>query len=245
MEAEINVLIIEDDFRIAGIHQEITENITGFIVDKSVKSSEEALKFLKECERLPQVILLDIFIPDTEGLSLFHSLRQSYPTVDIIIISAANDDNTILETKRFGAFDYIIKPVDHTRLKEALYRYQDYVKLIQYKRSFTQKDVDEIFGSSSVDGGKEASPAQRLPKGVDPLTLQEIINFLEDDAYEPMTSTKISKSLGMSRSTVRRYMEYLVTINKVDAALNYGNVGRPLRQYIYRKQNEQNDSKKQ
>ncbi len=243
MKKMIDVLIIEDDFWIAGIHEEIVKSIPDLHVSFVAKSSKEAFSFLNECKTLPNVILLDIYIPDTEGLTLYQTLRSTYPTVDIIVITAANDKQTILRTKQYGAFDFIIKPVDKSRLTSALDRYKEFYEVINSKQNFTQAETDKIFHSGSVSENKvDYRQNNQLPKGIDPLTLQEIMSFLTSGAYEPMTATEISKALGMSRSTVRRYMEYLVSMNKAEAVLNYGSVGRPLRQYIYHGQNEQNGS---
>ncbi len=242
MEQKIDVLIIEDDFWIAGIHKDLVEQIPSFHVQHIAKSSEEAQNFLSHSEQLPHIILLDIYIPDTEGLTLFYSLRNHFPSIDIIVITAANDLRTIVETRRAGAFDFIIKPVDQHRFRQSLYSYATFQDQINRSASFNQEEVNKLFRMTSLASSQEKKPSQ-LPKGIDPLTLHEIIGFLEDDTYETMTATDISESLGMSRSTVRRYMEYLVSTNQAEAMLHYGSVGRPLRQYIYRKQYEQNAEK--
>ncbi|MEI3607927.1 response regulator [Pseudogracilibacillus sp. SE30717A] len=243
MKKTIDVLIIEDDFWIAGIHEEIVDSFTGFNVSSVAKSGTEALHYLNNCKKLPQMILLDIYIPDTEGLNLFKTLRSTFSEVDIIVITAADDKTTILNTRQYGAFDYIIKPVDKSRLTTSLKTYKQYYEFIHSKQNLTQAEVDKIFHFGSFSPGSvNNNQNNHLPKGIDPLTLQEITSFLTSDIYEPMTATEISKALGMSRSTVRRYTEYLVSVNKAEAVLNYGNVGRPLRQYIYHEQNEQNET---
>ncbi|QTD39498.1 response regulator [Sporosarcina sp. Te-1] len=239
MDQPLKVLIIEDDFWIAGIHKEIVEKIQPFYVMHTAKSAEEALQYLCGCEPLPDLVLLDIYIPDMKGLALFFRLRTHYPALDIIIVSAANDKKTIVETKRAGAFDYIIKPVDQSRLNQALYSYVAYQELIDRTESFDQQDVDRLFRAMPNEG-QPAQMTGQLPKGIDPLTLQEILGFLATHTEEPIGATAISQSVGASRSTVRRYMEYLVSIRQAEAIQHYGGVGRPLRQYIYRGQNEQN-----
>lgn len=239
MNQIIEVLIIEDDFWIAGIHKDIVENIQPFRVTHIAKSAEEAVRFLEGCEQLPQLVLLDLYIPDTEGLTLFNNLKARYPSIDIIVVSAANDRKTIVETKRAGAFDFIIKPVDQQRFNQSLHAYVEFRKRIDGPGPFKQQEVDRLFRMMSGENKIERETGE-LPKGIDPLTLQEIIGYLENQATGPMTATAISDALGMSRSTVRRYMEYLVATEQVEAVQHYGNVGRPLRQYIYREQNEQN-----
>ncbi|MBB4825038.1 response regulator of citrate/malate metabolism [Sporosarcina luteola] len=239
MEQPLKVLIIEDDFWIAGIHKEIVEKIQPFTVVHTAKSAEEALRYVSRCEALPDLVLLDIYIPDTEGLTLFYSLRSQYPSMDLIIISAANDKRTIVATRQAGAFDYIIKPVDQSRLHQALYSYVSFQELLQQSTLFNQQEVDRLFRMMPSEGQAEQT-AGHLPKGIDPLTLQEILGFLASHLGEPIGATAISQSVGASRSTVRRYMEYLVATRQAEAIQHYGGVGRPLRQYIYRGQNEQN-----
>ena len=72
----IQVLIVEDDFRIADINRQFVNRVEGFAVLDIVKTAEEALAYLREMKFLPQLILLDVYIPDAEGLSLFWTLRQ-------------------------------------------------------------------------------------------------------------------------------------------------------------------------
>lgn len=244
MDKRFNVLIIEDDFWIAGIHKEIVEKVQTFTVVHTAKSAKEALQYLSTGQPLPDLVLLDIYIPDTEGLALFNQLKAQYPEVDLIIISAANDSRTIVETRRAGAFDYIIKPVDQSRLIQTLFSYASYQELLHQSSVFNQTEVDRLFRVMPSEGQSEQTTSH-LPKGIDSLTLQEILGFLTDHMNEAISATEISQSVGASRSTVRRYMEYLVSAGQAEAIQHYGGVGRPLRQYIFRGQNEQNARNKE
>ena len=116
----IQVLIVEDDFRIADINRQFVERVEGFAVLEIVKTSEEALAYLRSHSALPQLILLDVYIPDVEGLSLFWKLRQEFNEIDVIMVTAAKEVVTIAETLRGGIFDYIVKPVDFGRFEQTL-----------------------------------------------------------------------------------------------------------------------------
>src|SRR5690606_28071604 len=125
MKPNIHVLIIEDEFRVAGINQELVDQIEGFHVEAIAKTGDEAIAFLQQADPLPDLVLLDVYIPDRSGLSLFWEIRSAYPKADILMLSAATDAGTIEQTMRGGIFDYLIKPVDFNRFQESLLRYRD------------------------------------------------------------------------------------------------------------------------
>ena len=84
MHEAYRVLIVEDDFRIVNINRQFVEKVDGFIVSDTVRTGEEALAFLSEGNELPDIILLDIYIPDVEDLNLFWEIRSTYKEIDII-----------------------------------------------------------------------------------------------------------------------------------------------------------------
>src|SRR5690625_4501031 len=87
---KFNVVIIEDDFRIARIHEEMIEQNDSFRVVQSCLTAKEALKYLAEVEQLPHIILLDMYIPDVKGFDLLETLKGKYPYIAIIIDSSAD-----------------------------------------------------------------------------------------------------------------------------------------------------------
>lgn len=237
MTETYGVLIVEDDFRIANIHHQFIEDIDSFTVYGAVKTGKEALSFLEESNKIPDIILLDIYIPDVEGLDLFWKLRMMNKATDIIIVTAANEVETIQETVRGGVFDYIIKPVDKKRFEQTFNRYKKKRRLFASKEVLEQDDIDTYILP-------EASPKKesaQLPKGIDALTLEKITELLKNKLSGGITAVELGKQIGTSRSTARRYLEYLVSINKIETKLKYGSVGRPERKYFLRETYEQNE----
>ncbi|MRT18363.1 response regulator, partial [Vitellibacter sp. q18] len=90
------------------------------------------------------LILLDIYIPDVEGLDLFWDLRSKYRTVDIVIVSAAAEANIMENVLRGGIFDYIIKPVDANRFAEMLKRYQERRRFLATREILNQQEMDDV-----------------------------------------------------------------------------------------------------
>ena len=239
MKESFSVLIVEDDFRVAEINRKYVENMKGFYVQSTVNSGKEALSFLDMAKDPPDLILLDIYIPDVEGLDLLWKIRNGHRDVDIIVVTAAKEVATIQEAFRGGIFDFIVKPFDHERFEQTLMRYQKFRKQLDSNRELTQEEIDQLKGikeSPSMDGPFD----EVYPKGIDPITLNEITRLFEEKKIGQTTAAELSKQIGTSRSTARRYLEYLVLTKKIETKLIYGTVGRPERKYIPRETYEQN-----
>jgi len=189
----------------------------------------EALSIIKESDIQPDLILLDVYIPDSEGLSLFWQVRKGYPKIDIIMLTAAKEVETIEETLRGGIFDYIVKPINFARFEKTLERYKEKKQLLSTKTELEQDDIDRLIGQNKVTGQRE--PVESFPKGIDQLTLSKINNVLKSSDANGVNALETGEEVGVSRSTARRYLEYLVSVNEAKAQLIYGEVGRPERKY--------------
>ncbi len=220
------VLIVEDDFKVAEINAQYVRRIEGFKVLGITKTAKETLEFLSG--QVPDLILLDTYIPDVENLELLWKIRQQYKNIDVIMVTAAKEVANIEEAIRGGIVDYIIKPFDFTRFKIALEDYAEKKAILKAKESMDQKDVDQLM-SVSGDSSEVNETEQVLPKGISALTLEKIENIIT--GLEGVTAEELGNKIGVSRITARRYLEYLVFLNKVKAELKYGKVGRPERRY--------------
>lgn len=90
----------------------------------------------------------------------------------------------------------------------------------------SQAMIDHIFGNSV----KTALPAEDLPTGINSITLRKIKEALQT-ASEGLTAEELGEKMGASRTTARRYAEYLVSKEEARAELEYGIIGRPERKY--------------
>ncbi|OPH60721.1 two-component system response regulator [Paenibacillus ferrarius] len=227
----VEVLIVEDDVKIAEINRRFVEKVDGFRV---VGIATDALQAKEQLEILtPHLVLLDVYLPGASGLEMLSFIRQHYRETDVIMITAAKEIDAIREAIRSGAFDYIMKPLVFNRLQETLLRYLNFHReLLRMKESgmINQSDVDRLWlGAPKKDSGSDTS---FLPKGIDKLTLVKIVHAISA-AENGLTADQIAKEIGVSRSTGRRYLEHLVSSGDLYADLSYGVVGRPER--VYRK----------
>ena len=231
MKQVLHVLIIEDDFRVAEINRQLVEQVAGYQVDGVAKTGDEAMAFLKNCGQLPDLILLDVFIPDRNGLELLREIRSHFHPIDIAMLSAAKEAATIEEALRCGIFDYLVKPVNFARFEQALLRFAEQKALLASRQELEQTDIDRLIGIEPIAVLSDAADSD-LPKGIDQLTLVGVIEILQSSAPAGINAMETGKAVGVSRSTARRYLEHLVSIGEAKAQLNYGEIGRPERRYI-------------
>jgi two-component system, CitB family, response regulator len=228
---EIEVLIVEDDLRIAEIQQRFIEQIQGFQVVGIAASYIEARTLIDILK--PDLLLLDVYFPDMNGLDLLKETKQLEKHTDVIMITATKELDKVQEAISIGVFDYMIKPVVFDRFKQALQRYQDFHKKLfilgKENTLITQQEVDRLLRKEvEITSNNDRSS---LPKGIDPLTLEKVIEVLRKVGIG-LTAESVAKEIGVSRTTARRYLEHLVSIEQIEADLAYGTVGRPERVYI-------------
>jgi two-component system, CitB family, response regulator len=227
---DIEVLIVEDDLRIAEIQKRFLEQIEGFQAVGIAASYLEAKTLMDILQ--PDLLLLDVYFPDMNGIDLLKETKQQSKQMDVIMITATKEIHRVQEAISIGVFDYIIKPVVFDRFRQSLLRYKEYHgNLLQLGKDIThvtQQQVDKLLRKEADGAGTEKS---YLPKGIDPLTLEKVMEVLGKVEYG-LTAESVAKEIGVSRTTARRYLEHLVYNESIEADLSYGTVGRPERVYI-------------
>ncbi len=221
----IKVLIVDDDFMVAKVHAGFIQRTPGFAVVGVAHTGAQAMT---ETARLqPDLVLLDIHLPDVNGLDLMARLREEAPELDVLVISAAREVETVRRALRGGIVHYLIKPFSQSDLQERLEHYRSaYQGLDLSKDVAEQSDVNRVFGLEPADG---AERTDRLPKGCSPETLGRVVDVLQSAAAD-LSAAEVAELLGTSRVSARRYLEYLHDESRVEVRLKYG-AGRPERRY--------------
>ncbi|MCW8332523.1 response regulator [Vibrio sp. SCSIO 43135] len=223
MSAMTRVMIIEDDLAIAELHHRYLTQMGGFEVIGIATSRAEAEMQLEVLK--PQLVLLDVYLPDGTGLDILQKVRGSNQGCDVILITAARDVETLQQAMRGGVVDYLLKPVMFPRLEAALKKYQAQQQELDNVADLDQGLVDKMLQASN----SQDNSAKRLPKGIDSVTLDKIRALFCEPVS--LTADEAGESIGASRTTARRYLEYLISSGELEADLNYGTVGRPERSY--------------
>jgi len=227
-DADIRLLIVEDDQRISELHRRFVEKTPGFAVVGLANTLEAAFEMTELLA--PDLILLDLFFPEGSGMDLLRAIRAGDRRIDVILITAAREVGALQEALHGGVFDYLVKPVYFDRFQDALNKYRDYFGRLQTGGTLEQQDIDRLFHPQAASEG----PQRTLPKGVDPLTLGKIRQVFADPAVRDLSADEVGRQVGVSRITARRYLEFLISEGFLTADLLYGAVGRPERRYFRR-----------
>ncbi len=223
----IGVLIVDDDFMVAKVHAGFVSAIPGFEVVGTAATGAQALE---EVARLsPDLVLLDVYLPDMTGLEVLRRLRAAGARSDVIVISAARDVDSIRSALHGGVLHYLVKPFDR-RTFEA--RLQDLAAMrgdLTELEEAGQGDVDRLFGRARA----AASPVS-TPKGIAPETLELVRSVLGAAGEDGLSATECSERTGLARVSARRYLEQLVSTGEADVRQRYGTAGRPERRFTLR-----------
>ncbi|EKY22606.1 response regulator [Clostridium celatum] len=223
----INVLIVEDDPMVAFINKRYLEQIGGINVFGPVMYEKDIINIL-ESEKI-DLILLDVFLPQKSGIDILKSLRNKSFFTDIIMITAANSSLEVKKAFAYGVVDYLVKPFEFKRLKEAVDKFKLKNNMMQKDNLLTQKEIDKLLINDNLDG------ETTLPKGLNKKTLDKILSFLNDNSNKVWTLREIAYEIKISNVTVKKYMDYLEKIDKIKSEMTFGNVGRPEHKYTINK----------
>lgn len=211
----MRVLIIEDDPMVAMIHKEyfkkkeLTDDLN------HVTSLEAAKDYLKKNK--VDLIILDNYLTDGQGVEFLPELK-GYP---IIMITAANDVQTVEAALSNGVVDYLVKPFTYERFSQAIDKVQDYVNLLS-KEKINQDLIDDYLNSGRVEEEEDS-----LPKGLSRITLKKVIEAIQQQ-NTGFTTQQIADILDISRITIRKYLNHLVNIKVLSEDAEYYTSGRPV-----------------
>jgi two-component system CitB family response regulator len=238
----IRVLVVDDDFMVARIHAGYVSRLPGFSVASSVHTGRAAVAAVEE--QRPELVLLDIYLPDMSGLDVLKTLRGMAQPVDVLVITAARDVSTVQAAMRGGAVNYLIKPFTAAALTDRLTQYADTRRrLTAIGPEAGQEEVDRLFGGSrpavpgrgrgpgrSAAGRSAGAAAPALPKGLSAATCALVADALRRNGPD-LSAAETAALTGLSRVSARRYLEYLCVTGRAELRPKYGTAGRPEHRY--------------
>ena len=231
----LRVLVVDDDFMVAKIHRKFVEQVEGFEVVAEARSGADALAAADELH--PDLVLLDIYLPDMSGLEVLRALRERDNQVDVLVVTAARDVDTVQRALRGGAVQYLIKPFTAEAMRERLLEFERTQRSVKAVRrvggEVDQEEVDVIFHGSRKPMSQTSQKAA-LPKGLTVQTLELVAGALRGqvaDAQPTLSAAQCAEQVGLARVSVRRYLEHLAGAGLAEVSLKYGAAGRPERRY--------------
>ena len=219
----IRTLVVDDDFRVADLHCAYVERVKGFAVAGRAGTGAEALRCVDQLR--PDLVLLDIYLPDISGLDVLQRLRDDdHPAVDVISITAAREVESLRAAMRGGVIHYLIKPFLFATFEEKLLSYAAAHDRMVHLARAEQGDVDRIFSVLRT------AHNETLPKGLSEATLDLIVQAL-GQSQSGLAAAAVADAAGLSRVTARRYLDHLCQLGKAELTMRYGGPGRPEHRY--------------
>jgi response regulator of citrate/malate metabolism len=219
----IRTLVVDDDFMAVSVHRQFVERVPGFDVVGDATTGREARALVEQLR--PDLLLLDIYLPDENGIELVRKLRAGASPVDVIAITSAKDVDVLRDAMHLGVIHYIVKPFTFVTFRERLETYAEAHRQLADMRQAEQRDIDRLYGLLRTSS--EAS----LPKGISPPTLTLVASLLKR-ADTALSTAEVADRAGLSQGVARRYLRFLSDSGTIDFTLRYGAAGRP--EHLYR-----------
>ncbi len=216
----IKVLIVEDDPMVAELNSRYVAKLEGFSLQGVAFNCGQALDMLAEGSY--DLVLVDIFLPDMDGLKMLAKIREIGHGVDVIMVTAARDTDSFKKALRLGAVDYLVKPFTFERLRFALNQYKARFTALRERTEVSQREIDAQLVEKAL--------GTNLPKGIERQTMQRLRKAVTNYG-EPFTIDQLAKTTGISRVTLRKYLEYMVECRVLSVEQVYGGIGRPVSRY--------------
>lgn len=225
----IKTIIVEDDPMVAQINRRYLDTAQDIQVAAVFDNGKDAFDYIKDEE--PDLIVLDVYMPVMNGLELLREIRKADIQSDVIMVTAANDVKNVEEALRLGIVDYLVKPFEYERFMEAIEKYRKKTHVLKDASTLNQDAIDTLISTTAP---QPSAPSRDLKKGLQQRTLDMIRSHLDKMRGQTCTCDTLAGVVGLSKVTVRRYLNYLAEINEIDSSVDYETGGRPCIQYFVR-----------
>lgn len=190
---KIQVMITDDHVLLRNALARVVNSFDGYTVMMEADNGKDLKnKIMKH--QVPDVVLLDVNMPEMDGFETTQWLHKNYPFIKIIVLSMLSDEKTIIKMFRLGASGYLLKNTDTDELKNAL-------------DAVTNKNVylSEYVSSKLVSGlhkGKEEDESK-------PVLLNEREREFLRWACTELTYKDIAEKMNLSPRTIDDYRQSL------------------------------------
>jgi DNA-binding NarL/FixJ family response regulator len=198
----IQVAVVEDDARLRRTFVDVLESSTAFRCVGAFATGAEAVAGIPALA--PDVVIMDVNLPDTTGVECVKTLAPKLPGTQILMVTVYQDPDTTFQALAAGAHGYLVKPVLPERLLEAIREIR--AGGVPMSRTIARK-VIETFRSREAAEAAGTSAARSPAASLDEESLtsreQQVLELL----VEGFSYKEISQRLGISTSTVGTYVQ--------------------------------------
>jgi response regulator of citrate/malate metabolism len=229
LASNLKVIIVEDDPMVAQINKRYLQKVQGFSLAGVFPNGKAAIDFL---EKQPvDLVVLDVYMPELNGLELMRRMRAQNLQPEVIMVTAANDAKQVDEFLKLGVVDYLVKPFTEERFIEALKKSQARIRLADSSGELSQQAIDRLMGGGEgprhEPKAAERKQAPETPKGLQPSTLEMILKSLQASRGDFRDCEELASQVGLSKVTVRRYLNHLTEKGQLESSIDYDTGGRP------------------
>ena len=199
----IKVLIADDQEMIRQSLEIVLSTKEGIEVTGTAKDGREVIRCIRK--EKPDVILMDVRMPEMDGVQCTEIIKENYPQIKIIILTTFDDDEFVFSAMKHGASGYLLKGISMDDLEEA-------IKTVVQGGSMINPDVAtkvvELFSKmaqSNFDMMIDAKNVEDLNE-----TERKVTHLVGCG----MSNKEISGKLSLSEGTIRNYLSSI--LNKLD-----------------------------
>lgn len=222
---DLTVLVVDDDFRVAAVHAGFVGQVAGFTVVAEAHTAAEAVTQIELWH--PDLVLLDLYLPDGNGLDLIRTMLGMPQPPVVMVISAANDAASVRASLQLGAVNYLVKPFTFADLSARLVALRDaQAHMAELPGEASQADIDRIFGLR-----RPAATPGRPVEGVRLAPTLRLVYEAVVGGRDSVSASEVAGAVGISRATAQRYLTQLEQSGLLRLELRYGATGRPEHRY--------------
>ena len=189
----ISVLVVEDDPVAVEAHLEYLARLPGFVVAGHVRNGTDALSRL--VQESIDLMLLDIFLPDMNGLDVLRRMRAAGIATDVIAVTRARDLDVVRASVSYGVVQYLIKPFTFSSFRRKLELYVSYHQTSSNREQFiVQRDVDDLLSAL------REPDSHTMPPAIAQESLRAVVKALRGTPHDSgLSAVEAARSLGASR----------------------------------------------
>lgn len=221
-QPHMRVLIVEDDPMVMKLNVDYLTRVGDMALVGRCSDVTTALVVLER--ETVDVVLLDVYLGKRSGLEVAGWLRERDIDTDIILITAASETETVREARRLGINDFLVKPFEFKRFREALEtcrQRRDALDVLSDQ--VDQQTLDTLFRADSHAPRR----LNGLPKGLTAHSLAQVCEAILALPQDEFSTEGLAEVAGMSRVSIRKYLKYLANLGLLTESFAYGQVGRP------------------
>lgn len=224
IQAMIKAIIVEDDPMVSFINKNFLGRMPGVLNAGAFDNAGDALAFLEKNDI--DLIILDMYLPDMTGLDMLRKLRSAGDSTEVIMVTAANSFAEINSALSLGVLDYLVKPFEYDRFCLAISKYLTKHEKDAATETLSQEEIDRMLSAGEAPSPSE--PVVKQPeKGIQNATLESLLTHIPGKDEDPVSCEVLSEKAGLSKVTIRRYMNYLIENDRAESIVDYQTGGRP------------------